>query len=111
MPEALKSAGSMARNALSSEGNAAKASVNAIRDGMRPSPMSAGQFTDNSKDESGANKIKSIIQNNPQALGKYGPVLRSAMDRGGNAYSVTHFLLQQKDAEYRQLMRNLDESH
>jgi hypothetical protein len=111
MPDAVKSAASMARNAIAKEGNAAKASINAIRDGMRPSPVSAAQFADNSKDESGANKIKTIIQTNPQALGKYGPVLRSAMERGGNSYAVTHFLMQQRDPEYRQLIKTIDESH
>lgn len=111
-PQALKTAAGALRDAVSG-GNAAKGTTNLIRDIQRPSPAMIPQMTDQSKDESGANKIKNIIQTNPQALGKYGPVLKSAMDRGGNAYSVTHFLLQQKDPEYRELMRALekDESH
>lgn len=110
-PESLKTAASAVKQ-LASGGNAARGVTNVVRDAQNPSMM-VPQWADQSKDESGANKIKNIIQTNPQALGKYGQVLKSAMDRGGNAYSVTHFMLQQKDPEYRELMRSLekDETH
>jgi hypothetical protein len=49
------------------------------------------------------------IQTNPQALGKYGPVLQNAATRGGNALGVTHYLLQSTDPEYQKLMQESQE--
>jgi len=66
------------------------------------------QINEQERDQSGADKIKTIIETNPSALGKYGPALDAAMKRGGNAYAVTHFLLQQREPEYRQLMKDLE---
>lgn len=55
----------------------------------------------------GLDKISKIIQSAPQTLGKYAPILQQAISRGSQSFSSTHFLLQQKDPEYRQMLQKI----
>lgn len=43
-------------------------------------------------------------------LGKYGPVLMDAAQRGGNSLAASHFVLQQSDEGYRQKLREAQET-
>jgi hypothetical protein len=61
------------------------------------------------RDYDAAERIKGVLQTDPQRLGKYGPQLKAAIDRGGNSFAVTHFLLQQKEQDYRAAVKALDE--
>lgn len=44
-----------------------------------------------------------------EKLGKYGKVLESAAQRGGNSLAVTHHLLQSQDPEYQKMINDLEE--
>lgn len=46
-------------------------------------------------------KLMNIVQTNPQALGPAAGALQEAAKRGPDALATTHFLLQQKDDDYR----------
>jgi hypothetical protein len=100
MPGFVKSGASAIKNMVAENSNAAKGTTNAVRDAFRPQP--------NIPDFAGHEKVQEIARTQPQSLGKYGPALKSAVDRGGNSFAVTHFLLQQKDPEYREMIRSLD---
>lgn len=58
----------------------------------------------------GFDKLSRILSNAPQTLGKYQTALTSAAQRGTQALTATHFLLQQQDPEYRQRMQELEDS-
>lgn len=64
---------------------------------------------DRTRDYSASDKIQGILKTRPEALGRYAPALKASLDRGGNAFAVSHFLLQQKDPAYREMLRSLDE--
>ena len=55
-------------------------------------------------DKHGGKMVKWAIDNAP----KYADVFRKAQERGGNAMAVTHFLLMQKDPEYKATVENAD---
>ena len=57
----------------------------------------------------GADKLSKILSQAPEAMGKYAGVLRDAAQRGNNALGVTHFLLMQKDPNYRTMYKTIDE--
>lgn len=61
------------------------------------------------RDYSAADKVRSISESNPNALGKFAGPLREAAQRGGNSFAVTHFLLQQQDPEYRMMLKDMAE--
>jgi hypothetical protein len=61
------------------------------------------------RDYSASDKIQMLATQNPAALGKFATPLQEAMQRGGNSFAVTHFLLQQQDAEYRMMLKDMDE--
>lgn len=44
-------------------------------------------------------------------LGKFGPILVEAAQRGGNSLATTNFLLQQTDPEYQEALKNLNEEN
>jgi hypothetical protein len=100
MPGVVKSGANAVKNLVAENSNAAKSTTNAIRDAFRPQP--------NMPDFAGHEKVQELAKTQPKALGKYGPTLRAAIDRGGNSFAVTHFLLQQKDPEYREMVRAMD---
>lgn len=49
-----------------------------------------------------------IVQNAPERLGKFGGMLRQAMQRGASAFATTNFILQQKNPEYQQILKEQD---
>jgi len=53
-------------------------------------------------------KVEQAVRSNPQALGKFSGVLANAAQRGPQAMAATHFILSQQNADYRQLMKNMD---
>lgn len=55
-----------------------------------------------------SHKLADLVEKSPQALGKYGPILQKASQRGGNALGVTDFMLQQNDPEYRKMKKEME---
>jgi hypothetical protein len=55
----------------------------------------------------GMDKIGDLLKVSPETFGKFGNVLQSAAQRGSQALGATHFLLQQQNPEYQQLMKNI----
>ena len=55
-----------------------------------------------------ADKLAQIIKSSPQVLGKYSNVFTKAAERGTQAISATHFILQQQDPEYRAKIQELE---
>lgn len=52
-------------------------------------------------------KIGTLVQKSPQKFGKYAQVLQSAAQRGPQGVASTHFLLQQSDEDYRELLKQI----
>lgn len=52
----------------------------------------------------GLDKIGDLVKSAPQALGKFANVLQSAEARGPQGLAATHFILQQTNPEYRQVL-------
>lgn len=57
----------------------------------------------------GMGRLEQAIKSNPQMFGKYSTVLADAVSRGPQALAATHFILSQKDAQYRELSKSLDQ--
>ena len=57
----------------------------------------------------GQETLARILENNPQALGRYAAPLLDAARRGTAALASRDFVLSQRDPEYRQLMKRLQE--
>lgn len=53
-------------------------------------------------------KTSKLIKSPPKMLGKYAPIIKNAAVRGPGAVSVTDFLLEQTDAEYRKMKQEMD---
>lgn len=53
--------------------------------------------------------IADIVLKAPQALGKFAKPLQDATARGGNSLGATHFILQQTNPEYREILRKVAE--
>lgn len=53
--------------------------------------------------------ISKILQKDPGALGKFGNALAQAASRGQPALSAAHFVLQNQNPEYREILRNMKE--
>lgn len=53
----------------------------------------------------GADKIAEVARRDPSRFGKYASTISQAAARGGTSLSVTHFLLQQRDPEYRETVQ------
>lgn len=51
--------------------------------------------------------LSKVLQQSPEALGKYGPSLQSAAAKGGVALAAENYVLNQKDPEYRETIRSL----
>lgn len=56
----------------------------------------------------GMGRLEQTIKSNPQMFGKYSTVLADAVSRGPKALAATHFILSQKDGQYRELTKELD---
>ncbi len=56
----------------------------------------------------GADRLKSLLQTRPQALGEYAPPLLKAAERGSQSLAITDFVLQQRDPKYRQMLEALE---
>jgi len=52
-------------------------------------------------------KIGDMVNQNPNAFGKFSGVLQQATQRGPQAVAATHFLLQQQDPEYVELLKQM----
>jgi hypothetical protein len=52
-------------------------------------------------------RLGEIIAKTPQALGKYAGPLQAAAKRGSQALATTHFILENKDPEYRKMVREI----
>lgn len=83
-------------------GWAAKSAANVLENPVKESIMTKGEW---------ASKLlqKASAVADP-ALNKFAPVLQSAAQRGSQAVSATHYLLQQKDPEYREFIKRNEES-
>lgn len=57
----------------------------------------------------GLDKLGDVVRATPQVFGKFAGPLQSAAQRGGNALNATHFVLQQTNEQYRELIRSLEE--
>lgn len=55
-----------------------------------------------------ADKLASVAQKQPQAFGKFAPVLQNAARRGSQAVAATHFVLQQTSPEYREQLKSME---
>ena len=53
--------------------------------------------------------IADIVRTQPQRLGKFAKPLQEAAQRGGNSLAATHFVLQQTNPEYRQLVNTSED--
>lgn len=53
-------------------------------------------------------RLQSTLSGNPERLGKYAKVLLDAAQRGNKALATTHFILQQRDPEYRKRIQELE---
>ncbi len=49
----------------------------------------------------GLDKLSKLLESAPEAFGQYGPMLKQAAERGSNSLAVQHYLLAQRDSEYR----------
>lgn len=54
------------------------------------------------------NKIGKILNKNPEALGKFAPILYRAQQRGGGALKEAHQILQLIDPEYEEVIQGVD---
>lgn len=57
----------------------------------------------------GADWLGDVVKKAPQKLGRYAQVLQQALQRGGQALAASHFVLQQKDEDYRRMVQQLQE--
>lgn len=57
----------------------------------------------------GADRLADVVRKAPQMLGKFAPALQAAAQRGTQGLAATHFILQQTQPEYQDLMRNMDQ--
>src|SRR5262249_37850118 len=51
-----------------------------------------------------ADNLSDVVLKAPQLLGKFAKPLQDAAARGGNSLAATHFILQQTNPEYREMM-------
>lgn len=56
----------------------------------------------------GADRLRSILQSKPQALGEYADPLLKAAERGSQSLAITDFVLQQRDPKYRQMLEVIE---
>ncbi len=56
-----------------------------------------------------SNRVSNMLKKAPQFFGKNGAALQEAAQKGGNALSITTYILQQRDAEFRQQLQKLAE--
>jgi hypothetical protein len=54
-----------------------------------------------------ADGISKILQSTPEVFGKYSSVLQKAAGRGAQALAASHYVLQQQDQQYRELMNKI----
>jgi len=57
----------------------------------------------------GMHNLEKIVRTAPQKLGKFANTLTQAAQRGGNSLAATHYVLQQKDPEYQEMLQNQKE--
>lgn len=55
----------------------------------------------------GMDKLADAVRAAPQAFGRFAGPLQAASQRGGSALAATHFILQQTNEQYREMMRDL----
>lgn len=55
----------------------------------------------------GLDRISDVVRASPGAFGKFAAPLQAAAQRGGNSLAATHFILQQTNPDYRELMRKM----
>lgn len=53
-------------------------------------------------------RLEQSLKSNPQAFGQYAQALSSAMQRGPQALAATHFLLSQRDQNYRKTIESME---
>lgn len=69
------------------------------RRGIAPRLASSGAVT--------ADLLAELVKKAPDLMGKFAPVFQNAAQRGTQAISSTHFILENTNEEYRKLMREL----
>lgn len=52
--------------------------------------------------------LAKVLQQAPQRFGRYSTVLQAAAKRGTQSLATTHYILQQKDPEYRKMVAEMD---
>ncbi len=57
----------------------------------------------------GMDRIGDVVRATPQAFGRFAAPLQAAAQRGGQALAATHFILQQTNEQYRQMIRELQD--
>ena len=58
----------------------------------------------------GYSKVASMLESQPEQFGKYTPVLRDALQRGGNQFLLANYLIAKGDPQYEGLLNSLIES-
>jgi hypothetical protein len=56
-----------------------------------------------------SNNVVAFAQKAPQVFGRYASVMQDAASRGPQAVAATHFILEQREPEYRETLRKLAE--
>ena len=101
------------RNSFNSDMTMGQRAMDAVGKGRLYAKHKYQDYQENenerTRDYSAAERIQGIAKSNPAALGKFAPALGAAIKRGGNSFAVTHFLLQQQDPEYRQMIKSVNE--
>jgi hypothetical protein len=57
-----------------------------------------------------SDRLAEIAKNTPERLGKFREAIDSSLQRGGRSAAITHYLLQQQNPEYQELMKSLNEN-
>ncbi len=75
---------------------------------LSPSPeRSPGQDNSRTPGGWGMDRLQDAVKTNPQSFGKFAGPLQSAEKRGGTALNAAHFVLQQTNEEYRNMIKQL----
>lgn len=95
--------GDMAAGAGGLAGGGAVAAIPAIAARRFAAPRAASAAA------IGFDKLGDILKSAPQVFGKFAPVLQNAAQRGTQALGAAHFILQQSNPEYQEMLMKMEE--
>lgn len=103
---ASRRANTLSQSPLGGLGDTAAAAVGggplvAARRVFAPRLASSGAVT--------ADALSKMAKSAPQILGKFAPIIQNATQRGTQAVAATHFILEQSNPEYREMIKSLNE--